>query len=119
MNKINIESYDNIKIYKHIDIDKFSVLLKNCNCLVGNSSAGIREACVYGTPVINIGTRQQYRIDKKLKNVTTFLEFDRTDIIKKLNEFDNYRFEPNLVFGDGNASKKIVDILKKINYKNR
>ena len=59
--------YNNIKIYKHIDIDKFSVLLKNSSCLIGNSSAGIREACVYGTPVINIGTRQQYRIDKKLK----------------------------------------------------
>ena len=117
MNKINIESYNHIKIYKHIDIDKFSILLKNCSCLLGNSSAGIREACVYGTPVINIGTRQQYRIDKKLKNITTFLDFNKEDIINKINELSNYRFEPNLVFGQGNASKKIVNILKNINYK--
>lgn len=117
MNKKNIESYNHIKIYKHIDIDKFSILLKNCSCLLGNSSAGIREACVYGTPVINIGTRQQYRIDKKLKNITTFLDFNKEDIINKINELSKYKFEPNLVFGQGNASKKIVNILKNINYK--
>jgi len=29
--------------------------------IIGNSSAGIREAPYYGIPIINIGTRQQNR----------------------------------------------------------
>jgi UDP-N-acetylglucosamine 2-epimerase (hydrolysing) len=29
--------------------------------IIGNSSAGIREAPYYGLPIINIGTRQQNR----------------------------------------------------------
>jgi UDP-N-acetylglucosamine 2-epimerase len=36
-------------------------LLKNSQFIIGNSSAGIREAPYYGIPIINIGTRQQNR----------------------------------------------------------
>ena len=35
--------------------------LAGTSCLVGNSSAGIREASYFGTPVVNIGQRQQGR----------------------------------------------------------
>ena len=31
-------------------------------CLVGNSSSGIREGAYIGTPVVNIGSRQNNRI---------------------------------------------------------
>ncbi|MEK7108729.1 MAG: UDP-N-acetylglucosamine 2-epimerase [Patescibacteria group bacterium] len=39
----------------------FVALLKHAACLVGNSSAGIKEASFFGVPVVNIGTRQQGR----------------------------------------------------------
>jgi LacI family repressor for deo operon, udp, cdd, tsx, nupC, and nupG len=39
----------------------FLTLLRHADCIMGNSSAGIREAPVYGVPSINIGTRQQGR----------------------------------------------------------
>lgn len=39
----------------------FIALLRNTQCLVGNSSAGIKEASVFGTPVVDIGTRQEGR----------------------------------------------------------
>ena len=41
----------------------FLTLLKNALAIVGNSSAGIREAPVYGVPVVNIGTRQMNRFN--------------------------------------------------------
>ena len=110
----NIEKQENIRMYSHIDIDEFSILLKNCNCLIGNSSAGIREACVYGTPVINIGTRQQYRIHKNLENITTLIDFTEKELSDKINNLSNIRYKKNLVFGDGKAAHKIVDILKTI-----
>jgi len=39
----------------------FLVLLKHARYIVGNSSAGLREAPYYGVPTVNIGTRQQGR----------------------------------------------------------
>ncbi len=39
----------------------FIALLQHAVCLVGNSSAGIKEASYFGVPVVNIGTRQQGR----------------------------------------------------------
>ena len=41
--------------------ESFLTLLKNAKAIVGNSSAGIREAPVYGVPTVNIGTRQMNR----------------------------------------------------------
>ncbi len=39
----------------------FLTLLKKAQFIIGNSSAGVREAPYYGLPIINIGTRQQNR----------------------------------------------------------
>ena len=39
----------------------FLTLMKHARAMVGNSSAGVREAPVFGVPTINIGTRQANR----------------------------------------------------------
>lgn len=117
-NELNIFDTPYIYVYNHIDIDDFSILLKNCSILIGNSSAGIREACVFGTPVINIGTRQQYRVSNTLENVHNMINFDRMQLIDKIKSLSTIIYKPNFVFGSGNASINIVKILKKINYKN-
>lgn len=44
------------------DRPEFLKVLAKTKCLIGNSSAGIYEAPVLGTPVINIGTRQEGRL---------------------------------------------------------
>ena len=41
--------------------EAFHALLRDSACLIGNSSVGIRECSFLGTPVINIGDRQQGR----------------------------------------------------------
>ena len=38
-------------------------LMKNAACMVGNSSAGVREAPFLGLPSLDIGTRQSNRSD--------------------------------------------------------
>ena len=116
-NESKIENKKNVYFYKHIDIDDFSILMKYCKCLIGNSSAGVREACVFGTPVINLGTRQNYRIREKIENVHTMKEFNKEELQRKITQISNIRYKQNLVYGDGNASKKIVNILKQINTK--
>ena len=52
----------NIKVIPSLEMELYAVLLKNCLCLIGNSSSGIRECEFLGTPVVNIGTRQNGRL---------------------------------------------------------
>jgi len=49
------------QIFPSLRFKYFLTLLKNANYIIGNSSAGIREAEVFGIPTINIGTRQKNR----------------------------------------------------------
>lgn len=46
----------------NVPADEFVALLRQTACLVGNSSAGIKECSYLGTPVVNIGVRQQGRL---------------------------------------------------------
>jgi UDP-hydrolysing UDP-N-acetyl-D-glucosamine 2-epimerase len=47
--------------FKSLPPLRFLRLLSQAACLVGNSSVGIRECSLLGTPVVNIGTRQRGR----------------------------------------------------------
>lgn len=51
----------NIRFLKSLPAEQFIGLLKKASVLVGNSSAGIKEASIIGLPVVNIGTRQHGR----------------------------------------------------------
>jgi len=50
-----------IKVLPHIVYEDFLNLMKRADVLVGNSSSGIHEAPSFGLPVVNIGSRQQFR----------------------------------------------------------
>lgn len=45
-----------------VPVAEFTALMKGAACLVGNSSAGIKEGSFLGTPVVDIGIRQQGRL---------------------------------------------------------
>jgi UDP-hydrolysing UDP-N-acetyl-D-glucosamine 2-epimerase len=45
-----------------VPVADFVALLRVTSCLIGNSSAGIKECSFLGTPVVNIGGRQQGRL---------------------------------------------------------
>jgi UDP-N-acetylglucosamine 2-epimerase (hydrolysing) len=56
-----LKENDRFRVIPSIRFEYFLVLLKNAKFIIGNSSAGIREAPYYGVPTINIGTRQENR----------------------------------------------------------
>ena len=56
-----LKSNERFRIFPSLRFEYFLMLLKNSQFIIGNSSAGIREAPYYGIPIINIGTRQQNR----------------------------------------------------------
>ena len=49
------------KVFPSIEFESFLSLLRNARYIMGNSSAGVREAQYLGVPAINIGSRQKNR----------------------------------------------------------
>ena len=99
--------------FKNLSITNYINLMRHTSCLVGNSSSGIREGAFIGTPVVNIGTRQQKR--ERGKNVID-VKNNMNDILKAIETqimHGAYKHEP--IYGDGNAGKKIADILSECN----
>jgi UDP-N-acetylglucosamine 2-epimerase (hydrolysing) len=89
-------------------LESFLTLLKYSQAFVGNSSAGIREAPVYGVPTINIGTRQLNRFTHgSIENVPD----DPVAILKALRNIPPH-FQPSRHFGDGNSAERFVDCLR-------
>ena len=53
---------ERVRFITDLPADQFIALLKRASCLVGNSSAGIKECSYLGTPVVDIGVRQSGRL---------------------------------------------------------
>lgn len=91
---------------------QFVNLMRNAACMVGNSSAGIRETCYMGTPVVNVGIRQQKR--ERGKNVIDVP--NDSDLIYQaiMKQVEVGCFEPDSVYGDGQAGERIAEVLAEI-----
>ncbi len=95
--------------YKNMNPLDFLSILINSRGLVGNSSVAIRECSYLGVPAINIGSRQNRR--DRGRNVVD-VSYNRKEIgaaIRKMWDMkDRLR---DTVYGDGNAGKRIADVL--------
>ncbi len=104
------EKMKNFKVFPSLRFEYFLVLLKNCEFLLGNSSAGIREAPYYNVPAINVGNRQMGRV--KSKRITN-VKFNMDDILNAIKEA--YKIKDTILdinFGDGNSDKLFLELLK-------
>lgn len=107
---------NNLKVFKHLSTEVFVNVLRNALCQVGNSSSGIREACYFGTPVVNVGSRQMGR--ERGQNVVDAL-YDRREIAKAIKSQVNHgKYSIEQIYGDGTAGKKIAQILATIKLPN-
>ncbi len=102
-------------IFKNLSREIYLTLLKRSQLIIGNSSSGILEAPSYSVPAINLGRRQNNRV--QAKNVINS-EFKKEKIllsIKKAtsNKFINSCKKMKNPYGDGNSSNRIIEILKK------
>lgn len=89
----------------------FSELMKNANCMVGNSSAGVREAPFIGISSLDIGSRQNSRSDSK--SIHSAIASDEVSILGYLKKEWGQRYPSFYEFGAGNASKNFIQIIKK------
>jgi len=101
-----------IRVITHTSRSHYLSWLATVDVLVGNSSSGIIEAASFGTPVVNIGSRQTLR--QRNSNVI--------DCSVESPELDNAlaralaspRFDRHNVYGDGKAGERITALLSTI-----
>src|SRR5438309_1120295 len=99
----------NARFITNVPADEFVAMLKAAACLVGNSSAGIKEASYLGTPVVNVGGRQQGRLTAD--NVV-HVSYDEADIRGAVErQLRHGRYPPSHVYFRPDASQRIADRL--------
>jgi UDP-N-acetylglucosamine 2-epimerase (hydrolysing) len=110
-----IKAYEKLKnnsrfrIFPSLRFEYFLTLLKKSQFIIGNSSAGIREAPYYGLPIINIGTRQQNRsLHADIINV----DYNKESIIEALQTIDTHEILPSKSdYGAGNSAQLFLNSL--------
>tara|TARA_B100001250_G_C19801174_1_gene791147 strand:- start:114 stop:1253 length:1140 start_codon:yes stop_codon:yes gene_type:complete len=102
-------------LFDNLPRSEYLNLLKNTKCIIGNSSSGIIESPSFKVPCINIGFRQNGRIQaKNIINIKKLSTQKLESAIKKIssNKFLKQTFNIKNPYGNGNSSKKIIDCLK-------
>ena len=107
---LNLKENERFRIFPSLRFEYFLTLLKNAQFIIGNSSAGIREAPYYGVPIINIGTRQQNRaVHADIINV----DYSTEGILDALKTIDLHKVQSvQSNFGDGNSTQLFVKAIQ-------
>ena len=107
---INELPADRFRILPSMRFAHFSELMKNAACIVGNSSAGVREAPFLGVPSLDVGSRQNARSDAP--SITSVHASDTDKIAAFLRGEWGKSYAKDAQFGQGSAADQFVDILK-------
>lgn len=95
-----------IRYIRHLQPEDFGAALYLSSCIVGNSSAGIREASFLGTPSVNIGDRQLGR--ERGPNCID-VQFDKTAIADAIGQsVERGMYKPSDLYGSGHAGRDIA-----------
>ncbi len=107
---IPLKANPRFRIFPSLRLEYFLTLLKNSQFIIGNSSAGIREAPYYGIPIINIGTRQHNRaVHADIINV----DYTTLSIREALNTIDTKKCTTAWTdFGKGNSAQLFLKVMK-------
>ncbi|KQT11083.1 UDP-N-acetylglucosamine 2-epimerase [Bradyrhizobium sp. Leaf396] len=101
-----------VHLATHLPREEFLSWLAAADLLAGNSSAGIIEAASFGTPVVNVGSRQNLR----QRNANVFDSSTDSDDLERAigTALSSSRFDGTNVYGDGRAGAQIVALLSGI-----
>jgi UDP-N-acetylglucosamine 2-epimerase (hydrolysing) len=100
---------DRFRVLPSMRFSHFSELMKNAAVMVGNSSAGVREAPFLGLPSLDIGTRQTNRSDAP--TIRAARAEDGAAIAAFLAEEWGRRYDRHTAFGAGRAAERFVEVL--------
>ncbi len=106
------ENPKKMRFLKYVQPDVFTAILKRSACLIGNSSAGIKEAGYLGVPVVNVGLRQQGRM-RGPSVIDT--DYDPTHIGEAIQkQVKHGQYPKSTMYFKDQCAKKIVDTLTSV-----
>lgn len=96
---------------------KYLSAVKNCEVVIGNSSSGLLEVPFLRKPTVNVGIRQRGRLKAGSVIDCCFNIEEITAAIEKAlsTEFKEKIANVSMLYGDGNTSEQIVEVLKTVN----
>lgn len=95
--------------YKRLRGETFINLMRQADCFITNSSSGPSEACYFGTPVVNVGTRQNGR--ERGKNLVD-AGYGKDEIVAAARrQLAHGKYEPEHLYGEPPVAKKMAEIL--------
>ena len=104
-----LEGNARFKIFPSLRFEYFLVLLKHCQFIIGNSSAGVREAPYYGVTSVDIGSRQLNRV--KSENII-HSSYDKKDIDLSIQKAKIMKSIQSLnQFGKGKSDQLFMELL--------
>jgi UDP-N-acetylglucosamine 2-epimerase (hydrolysing) len=107
---LKLKEQSRFRVFPSLRFEYFLTLLKESQFIIGNSSAGIREAPYYGIPIINIGTRQQNRV---VHTDIITVDYSKENILKALKTIDSHKIQnTNSDFGVGNSAQLFLEALQ-------
>lgn len=107
-----IANHSRFQVFPSLRFEYFLTLLQQASFIIGNSSAGIREAHIFDIPSIDIGTRQSNRAS--IPSIF-HCNYNKENILSKIKELENYQLpEENnkTFFGKGNSDKLFMQLLR-------
>lgn len=103
-----ISSHPRFKLFPSMRFEYFLTLLRNADFVIGNSSAGVREAPHFGVPSVNLGSRQHNRVQSSLVlNVC----ISKNAITSAIEQALSLLRTPECLFGDGGSAHHFREIL--------
>jgi UDP-hydrolysing UDP-N-acetyl-D-glucosamine 2-epimerase len=100
---------EKMRFITNVPVDQFNALLKRTSCVVGNSSAGIKECSFLGTPVVDIGGRQQGRLSADNVVRTSYDVNDIRNAVKT--QLAHGRYPASQIYFKPDTSQSMVDVL--------
>ncbi len=99
-------SHSQVRVRTHLPRPEFISWMAASDLMVGNSSSGIIEAATFGTPVVNVGIRQNLR--ERNANVIDVAPTEEALAAALVRALSVGRFPCRNVYGDGQAGRRIV-----------
>lgn len=100
-----------VRMFPSLRFEATLVLLRHARVVVGNSSMGIREAPYYGTPTVNVGSRQEGRTQNpQIINVPA----ERSRVLEAIVDASSRRqLRPVREWGQGDSDKRFRRLLER------
>ncbi|WP_333913712.1 UDP-N-acetylglucosamine 2-epimerase [Vibrio coralliirubri] len=102
--------FDRIRVFPSVRFESFLTLLKHAKIVIGNSSAGVREAPFYGIPSLDIGTRQK---DRATAESIINVDNSSKEIVEALNREYSNKYPAYREFGSGDSDKLFTESISK------